>query len=346
MYEKSVKLMRMGRAAGKPLCPFNTLSFITFHSIMLSKSKITFLLFLLVVVGCASHSAKVMPPTTGRDKESPQLQPKPSAEASYPAWFWNMPHFENNLFAVGFSETFFHPENSTKNAIKDGIERLAKYLSVHIKGEHGLLSSGGRIIYSVDNIQEELSPSVLSFVEEHHQVAATYAGKKYTFVLLCLGEGDTKNIAVPLSAAPMPSKPRWVTTLPKKSGYMYALGHSNPYYREVNSWRIAEKNARISLALSLESKVRGLAKQLNASMDTISTVSTDVQLNRVQVIARWKHPEHNACHVLVRMPLVANEEAIKNLLKSALSKKEQQQELSQEEIIQRAFDELDRSTEK
>lgn len=325
---------------------------------MLSTSKIT-ILMLLVVVGCTSPSVKEtseLAPKTMAPTAQFQPKPKLSAEASYPAWFWNMPHSEDSLFAVGFSETFAHPESSQQNAIKDGIESLAKYLSVHIKGERGVLRDGSRVIFSGADVQEELSPSVLSFVEEHHQVVATCTGKKYTFVLLCLGENADgakrhpeyrETLAIPSSAAPMPSQPSWITTPPKEPGYLYAIGNSNPYYREVNSWRIAEKRARITLAFNLESKIRGLAKKLNTSMETISTISTDVQLNRVQVIARWKHPEHKTCHVLVRMPLSANEEAIKNLLKSALSKKEQkQQDLSQEEIIQRAFDELEESIEK
>jgi hypothetical protein len=91
-------------------------------------------------------------------------------------------------------------------------------------------------------------------------------------------------------------------------------------------------------------------------METISTISTDVQLNRIQVIARWKHPEDNTCHVLVRISLSANEAAIKNLLRSVLSPKNQKQETSPversdiptigKEVIQQAFDELEKATEK
>ena len=186
---------------------------------------------------------------------------------------------------------------------------------------------------------------MLSFVEEHHRVIATHASPKYTFALLCLGKGDATIIAES-SAAPLPLKPGWMTNLPEEPGYIFALGHSNPHYREVNSWLVAEKHARIALALNLESKVQGLEKKLNASMETISTISTDVQLYRVQVISRWKHPQNNTCRVLARMSLTANSEAIKNLLRAALSQKEGQEELSQEELIQQAFDELDQETEK
>jgi len=310
--------------------------------------KITILLVFLLVVGCTSTSLQGKAELTP-EKLNPanqlQTKTKPSAKVSYPAWFWKMPQEENSLFAVGLSKTFFRAESSEQNAIKDGIEKLARSLSVRIKGERGVLRGGGRLLFSGDDIQEKLSSSVLSFVEKHHQVKTTHTSPKYTFALLCLGEGDA-TIMAEYSATPLPPKPGWMTNLPEEPGYVFALGYSNPYYREVNSWRVAEKHARIALALNLESKVRGLAKKLNASMETISTISTDVQLNRVQVIFRWKHPQNNTCHVLTRMPLSANSEAIKNLLRAALSQKEGQGELSQEEIIQRAFDELNRETEK
>jgi len=286
---------------------------------MLLTSKPTILLLLLLIVGCATPLLQEKAELTPEEIDpTAQLQrkTKSSAEAYYPDWFWKMPQEENSLFAVGLSKTFFRTESSEKNAIKDGIESLARSLSVHIKGERGLLRGRGRVIFSDDDFQEELSPSVLSFIEENHQVVAVYnTSPKYTFALLCLGKGDATIIAES-SVAPLPPKPGWMANLPEEPGYIFALGHSNPHYREVNSWRVAERHAHIALALNLESKVQGLAKKLNASMETISTISTDVQLNRVQVISRWKHPEHNTCHVLVRMPLSGNEEAIKNLLKS------------------------------
>ena len=147
-----------------------------------------------------------------------------------------------------------------------------------------------------------------------------------------------------------------MTVLPKEPGYLYASGQSNPYYRETESWRSAEQHARVALALNLESSVQGLIKRQTGrdggrfgtlEDSTLIKITTDVQLNRAQVVARWKHPEYKTCHVLVRMPLSANTEAITNLVRSVLAEEPQAEEVSQksqEEIIQEAFDELDRLT--
>jgi hypothetical protein len=211
-------------------------------------------------------------------------------------------------------------------------------------------------------MQEEVSSTVHDFVGKHHQVVAKYASPIHTFVLLRLGEVESsagalshkKGAAIPIlstASTVIPEEPGWVTSLPREPGYLYASGQSNPYYRETESWHAAEEHARVALALTLESKVRGLAKKYreNAQIavdSTVIVVSTDVQLNRAQVVARWKHPEYHAYHVLVRMPFSANTEAITNLVKSILAEESQEKlpQKSQEEIIQEAFDQLDQLT--
>jgi hypothetical protein len=262
-----------------------------------------------------------------------------------------MPSSEDSLFGAGLSEAFAHPETSEQNAIADGITRLAKSLSVGIKGEYGMERKAGRVTFSGSDMQEEVSSTVHDFVERHHQVSAKYASPIHTFVLLRLGE---KGAAIPIlstASTVIPEEPGWVTSLPREPGYLYASGQSNPYYRETESWHAAEEHARVALALTLESKVRGLAKKYreNAQIavdSTVIVVSTDVQLNRAQVVARWKHPEYHAYHVLVRMPCSANTEAITNLVKSILAEESQEKlpQKSQEEIIQEAFDQLDQLT--
>jgi hypothetical protein len=283
------------------------------------------------------------------------FRPKPGRPASYPAWFWNMPHSEDSLFALGLSETFAHAETSEQEAIADGVGNLTKALSVRIAGEYKMKKIGSSA-RSGDDIQDEISSTMHDFVEKHHQVVAKHVSPMHTFMLLRLGE---KGAAIPVSSAAstvLPEEPGWVTVLPKEPGYLYASGQSNPYYRETESWRSAEHHARVALALNLESSVQGLIKRYTIrdgghfemlEDSTHIKITTDVQLNRAQVIARWKHPEYQTCHVLVRMLLSANTEAITDLVRSVLAEEPQAEEVSQksqEEIMQEAFDELDRLT--
>lgn len=314
------------------------------HSVLIS-----IVVILLLMVGCSSPSVQQKPGLDQRETHAEiRFRSKPETAPQYPAWFWHMPSSESSLFAVGRSTTSaLHPETSQQKAIENGVENLVRALSVRIKGEYAMERHGARTD-SDHNIQEEVSPAMRSLVEKRHKMVATFAVPEHTLVLLRLGE---EGAAVPISSAAsaaVPNEPGWVTVPPKEPGYLYASGQSNPYYREVNSWRSAEEHARRQLALILEANVRGLAKGQRMAVGRSNiTISTDVQLSRAQVVARWKHPEHQACHVLVRMPLLANTEAITDLVKSVLTDEEPQEKTpqkSQEEIIQEVFDELDRLT--
>ena len=312
-------------------------------------SKVT---TLLLIMGCGSPAIQEIPEIGQSGSDSTvHFDSRPVLKASYPTWFWNTPTSKDNLFAIGLSETFAHEEASEERAIANGVENLAKSLLVSIKGEYGIVREGGRVTFSGNDMQENMSSTMHSFVEKHHQVVAKCVTPTYTFVLLRLGENGSELSVSSTASTVLPKDPPWVTSLPMESGYMYASGQSNPYYRETNSWRAAEEHARIALALNLESKVRGLAKELDVQTTTgsgsnIITVSTDVELNRVQVVARWKHPEYNTCHVLVRTPLSANTEAITGLVRSVLVEESQEEvpQKSREERIQEVFDELDRLT--
>ena len=150
---------------------------------------------------CASSSVK--------KKEITQPFKTRSDEESYPGWFWEMPHSEKYLFAVGFSKTYSHPKSSEQKATEDGIENLARSLSIGIKGERGLLRGGGQT-FSKNNFQEEIPTSALAFVKKHHQVVATHTSKSYTFLLLCLGEGNAATLSAPAFATVAPKKPIWM----------------------------------------------------------------------------------------------------------------------------------------
>jgi len=152
------------------------------------------------------------------------------------------------------------------------------------------------------NIQEEVSPETEAFVKEHHQVVAKCVTPEQTYVLVRLGEKGESTPETSTGSTNIPQEPSWATDIPREPGYIYASGQSNLYRRESDSWRNAEKSARIALALSVETKVQGLIKRFeDQTTFSISAADTDTQLNNIQIIARWKHPEMNTCHVLVRM---------------------------------------------
>lgn len=318
------------------------------NSLLISK-----IVVLLLVVGCASPPVQQKPEfsqsrTTDTDDMADTVdtvisfRPEQGKPASYPAWFWNVPSSEDDLFAVGRANTsVLHPENSEQAAIQDGVENLAKSLSVHINGKYEMVRQGGRILPSGNDMHEETSAETLAFVEKNHQLVAKFVCPLHTFVLLSLGEGDSEAPVLSAGSNTLPKEPGWLTNLPKEPGYLYASGHKRPFYRETNSWSEAERHARTELALMLESKVRSAVHRYQMSVAaSFISVSTDIQLEHAQVIARWKHPEHNYCNVLVKMPLSKAKKTIARRADVILPSEHSQK--SREQIIQEAFDELER----
>jgi len=231
--------------------------------------------------------------------------------SSYPKWFWHMPHSSNNLFAVGYAQTFFYRESSIEEATTNGINVLAKYVSVRIKGERGFKDTILGPEFAGEAFKEEPEGGVLDFVKKNHKVVATESVGDITLVLLCTGEAPTLS-----STKGYDQKiPEWISKLPKKPGFVYAVGQSSPQFHEEETWQLAEYNARVGLALSFVSHLRSLGKRQEGDITTTSAVKTDAVLRRVQVIERWFDPENRIPYVLVRMPLKDNSEAVMDYAK-------------------------------
>jgi hypothetical protein len=226
--------------------------------------------------------------------------------SNYPQWFWQMPHSNNTLFAVGYAQTYFYQESSIKEATANGIQILAKCVSVRIHGERGSKDTVLGPEFAGEDFKEELEEGVFDIVKKNHKIIATETAGNITLVLLCMGEVPTLSSAKGFNL----KSPGWVSELPQRHGFLYAVGQSSLQFHEEETWPLAEYNARISLALSFVSQLRSLGKRLDKNLSTASVVKTDAVLRRIQVIERWFDAENRISYVLVRMPLEDNSEAV------------------------------------
>ncbi|HGJ67247.1 TPA: hypothetical protein ENS27_17945 [bacterium] len=55
------------------------------------------------------------------------------------------------------------------------------------------------------------------------------------------------------------------------------------------------------MAFSFEAKTKGMSESLDGETLFTSSTSTDIHLNDIQIISRWKDEGLNSCHVLIRM---------------------------------------------
>jgi len=281
--------------------------------------------------------------------------------SNYPLWFWEMPQSDTALFAVGYAQTYYHQETSVKEATENGIESLARSVSIRIKGERGFIDTVSGSEFAGEDFQEELPEGVLEFVKTNHKVIATETvGNKQpptpfnkgdiTVVLLCLpalNEARQADISDAPSVSSVkgfnPERPGWVSEPPQRNGFLYAVGQCNPQYHEEDAWQLAEYDARLNLALSLVAQLRSLVKKLDGNLNIITTVKTDVVLNRAQVDERWIDPQNGIPYVLMRMRLRDNNDALKNQLRKIVPPQPNHKDKwTQEEIIQKAFEELEK----
>ncbi|MFQ6041825.1 MAG: hypothetical protein ACE5PV_13285 [Candidatus Poribacteria bacterium] len=260
-----------------------------------------------------------------------------------------MPDSDTALFAVGYAQTYYHQETSVKEATENGIESLARSISIRIKGERGFMDTVSGSEFAGEDFQEELPEGILEFVKTNHKVVATETVGNITLVLLCSPRSPTTS-SYGIGDAPAVSsvkgfnsgRPGWVSEPPKRNGFLYAVGQCNPQYHEEDAWQLAEYDARINLALSLVAQLRSLVKKLDRNLNIITTVKTDVVLNRAQVDERWVDPRNGIPYVLMRMRLRDNNESLKNQLRKIVPPQPNQNKWTQEEIIRKAFEELDK----
>jgi len=302
------------------------------------------LIFLFPTQSCYKPAAVELP---GISHPEASLTHKYS---NYPLWFWEMPQSDTALFAVGYAQTYFHKETSVKEATENGIDSLARSISIRIKGERGFIDTVSGSEFAGEDFQEELPEGVLEFVKKNHKVVATETAGKITVVLLCLpapnearqaGIGDVPSVSSVKGFNP--ERPGWVSEPPQRTGFLYAVGQCNPQYHEEDAWQLAEHDARINLALSLVAQLRSLVKKLDRTLNIITTVKTDVVLNRAQVDERWIDPQNGIPYVLMRMRLRDNTDSFINQLRKIVPPQPNHKDKwTQEEIIQKAFEELDK----
>ena len=126
------------------------------------------------------------------------------------------------------------------------ISQLARYISVQIRGEISTIGD-----YQRQYFTEIVPDSVKQTVTDKHEVLATHVAPKMTIVLLGVGEGNAPNPStVTLQSLPTPG---WIKERPRQKGYVYGSVHCGKRYYDDSGWRTAEEDARINLALSLQS---------------------------------------------------------------------------------------------
>jgi len=267
-----------------------------------SPNQIVIMLCFILLIGCGQPTVNTGSLSSDSNSSQPTKNDLQTDKKLYPDWFWGMPISDDSLFAVGLSETSSRrPEDSEIRAVEDAIKNLANLMSVKVKAERKSIRGEGLSFLDDGTGTEELATDAESLVKDNHRVIKKFVSPDYTFVLIEYGKADDSAPEISMGSAAIHPKPQWITKLIKEKDYLYSVGDYPLYYRELDSWRIAEKKAKLALAFTLESNVKEMTQELDGQMVTISSITTDVQLNNIQIISRWKDENLNNCYVLMRM---------------------------------------------
>ena len=199
---------------------------------------------------------------------------------------------------MGYALTGSYPEKAEKQAIDDGIERLAKSVQTRVHGKYWIKDN--KLVQQFD---EETEAHVAAQVKETYQILANHQGKKLTIVLIGLGpEVDLSDHLKTAGSA----VPGWLQKLPQQPGYTYAIGRNFAGAHPKNAWTEAEHNARTNLALGIKSHTSHRSQFVHRKFTSNTVTETDLTLTGIETIARWYNTENRNCYVLVRVPVTAN----------------------------------------
>jgi hypothetical protein len=231
-----------------------------------------------------------------------QASHKTLRENVYPLWFFNPPA-GSTMLAVGYSGEHAYLDSAIKAATREAAENYMKNRQVQIAGEQGLatlaagtITVGSTIKEYYDTLDAERlggTMKVLDYFQRGGSVALLASTDSVGNV-----PGRKRIDAATLST------PLWTTVTPEQAGYLYNAGLAPLYYNEFNSWREAERRARINLALTVYTKVKFLGKKTdNVYFREFQIEETNVTLHAIEVVARWKDVKNKICYVLMRVPV-------------------------------------------
>jgi hypothetical protein len=230
---------------------------------------------------------------------SVEVSKKSLPENVYPDWFFESPA----ALSIGYSDERSYVDSAIKSAAREAAVNYVKSQRVRIVGEQGMATFAVGKIPIGSTIKELYDENEAARLGESMVAVDLFLRGRTVTVLASPDSSKTVTVSKRIDAAKT-AKPSWVNIVPDKPGFMYSTGLAPVYYYENNSWREAERKARINLALSLYTKVKLLQKKVdNEYYREYSVEETNVTLRGMNVVSRWKDVKNRICYVLVRMPV-------------------------------------------
>lgn len=220
----------------------------------------------------------------------------------YPRWFLeqNQVSCRSKIVSVMRAPSLYR-DSAVALAFRTGCELLAKYTAVTIRGGQAFWTTEAGVHSMGEQYEEEFDTTISDRYQSSLKVMDTFVDKQKTIVLagdssVCRLNDDIKAI-VSISTIPQPV---WVEKLPINPLYHFGVGTSEEYFYESSSWQRAEHNALMSLARSTRTTVVSMQKKSAFESQEVFNEELDVQLQHVEIVARWRDSKKKIFYVLAR----------------------------------------------
>ncbi len=223
----------------------------------------------------------------------------------YPRWFLNQDQVKCKRKVVTVMKApSLYADSAIALGFRTGCDLIAKYTNVNIKGGQAFWSTEDGVHSMGASYTESYDIELGDFFQSKLKVIDAFYDSKKTIVLA----GDSSSCALDeqlRERVPMQSvqRPSWVEDLPTDQKTVYGVGTSEEYYYESSSWQRAEHNALMSLARSTRSSLVSMQKRNSIESQDLFNEDVDVDLQNVQIVARWRDVKNKVFYVLARTTL-------------------------------------------
>jgi hypothetical protein len=214
----------------------------------------------------------------------------------YPTWFVRLP---DGPYAVGYGPRQEYEGSAIRQAVSLAAHALAAEELVTVNGGRGTIVGSFGTFLAGSDLEETVDQARVAEYDETERVLRAAHLARLTAILLSAHGTEKADTVlhigdmVKMEGGP----PDWTRHTPEHPGYVFSVGLAADNEYEDTNWKLAEKHARIRLALNRWAKVQAMDKD-----GVVSLVETEaVALRGVRIVRRWRDPGNGACFVLARM---------------------------------------------
>lgn len=219
----------------------------------------------------------------------------------YPIWFLNQGDIKCNDLTVGYARRSYYGDTAAvKYAVLNAAENYVKLSKVGIAGDQNFWATAIGNAWMGSSFKETYDSGLVKKVSETINILDTHKLKDFLIVLASKDDCELLDAEASVVGIKELSIPAWMKTLPNDDIYVYAIGSSESYHYNENSWLTAEKNARLVLARSLNSKTIAVQKISSTESQAVLNESLSIQINDIEIVNRWIDNKLKVFYVLIR----------------------------------------------